>query len=733
MATKSSQVQALMATTRNTTFATPTRQGLTQGNNNWASMYGTALPRTFDTFRSGDFSPMEPILPNPIDIPEAPSGRPRPRRFQFPVGWNLPVGQPGTEGIKLANFQVLRDMAEVGSIPRRAIEICKSDILNMGWQIAPTPAAEKAMQGNPKKRRDFEIRRAELSSFIFNDIDSGNYSGFYEWLNSMMEDLIVLDAVAIHVLPSRGKGSGPLGSNIGSLELIDGSSIRPLLNTWGGRPVPPQPAYQQLIWGVPRVDLMDIINLGPDATIEDLKELNPIIEELTESVDEWSGDQLLYVRQNTRAWTPYGFGPLEQCLLPVSIMMARQTWQWEFYRSGSLPSVFLDPGEMVATAEEARELQEAINMTGGDLGSRHQVIVLPPGSKVMPQKDVPHSDNFDTLMVSEVAMSFGLQISDLGLTPKIGTLQSPSQAKRDAEVALDLTVRRSALPRAHLIERIFTRLIQTQFGQSDMMFSSGVSETGEDVEELQKQWMDRLRGSVCSIDEVRTSLDMDPLGEPWSTVPLAFTSNSIMPLHAEIEMVAQMQNPNTGNTEPTSDAADPSKDQVPVVDTTPSAAGPSGPATAAHDGARSAETSIKNLEADVKKRAEMNNNTKIVYDYLRETYPKDSVEWVSGMKWKLMNNVDIEKISVTGPSTEEDIKSIKKKAKKLRKGKKMNPIVAVDPGEDGLYQVADGHHRTTAAVLADLKSIPAWVGTPKSGNKDDWRKQIMDMQIERAL
>jgi len=729
MATKSSQVQALMATSRGTTIQTPTRQGnpMLQGYNNWASMYGTALPRTFDTFRSGDFSPMEPILPNPIDIPEGPSGRPRPRRFQFPVGWNLPVGQPGTEGIKLANFQVLRDLAEVGSIPRRAIEICKSDILNMEWNIVPTPAAEKAMQGNPSKRKDFEVRRAELWNWIMYEIDPGNYSGFYEWLNAFLEDLIVLDAVSVHVQGTVGKNAGVLGSNVAALELIDGSTIRPLLNTWGAKPLPPQPAYQQLIWGVPRVDLMDIINLGPDATIDDLKELNPIIEELTESVDEWSSDQLLYIRQNTRAWTPYGFGPLEQCLLPVSIMMARQTWQWEFYRSGSLPSVFLDPGEMVATAEEARELQEAINMTGGDLGARHQVIVLPPGAKVMPQKEITQGDSFDTLMVSEVAMAFGLQISDLGLTPKVGTLQSPSQAKRDAEVALDMTVRRSALPRAHLIERIFTRLFQIQFGQADMMFTAGIADAGENVQDVQKQWIDRVNNSIASIDEARVELGMDPLGEPWSTVPLAFTSNSIMPLGAEIEMISRDMNPNTGSSD--NGPADPTRGEQ-VVDPTPQAAGPSGPATASHAASRETESKSFHVTKAKKKQATPLPENDLVHQYLTESYPEDSLDWVHNMSWELQD-VPTENISVTGPSTEEDIEDIKKKAKKLRKGKKMKPIVAVDPGEDGLLQVADGHHRVTAAVLADLSSVPAWVGTPQK--KDDWRRQIMDMQIERDI
>ncbi len=34
-------------------------------------------------------------------------------------------------------------------------------------------------------------------------------------------------------------------------------------------------------------------------------------------------------------------------------------------------------------------------MLGTDIGAKHQVIVLPPGSKVMPQKATDLSDQFD--------------------------------------------------------------------------------------------------------------------------------------------------------------------------------------------------------------------------------------------------------------------------------------------------------------------------------------------------
>jgi 8-oxo-dGTP pyrophosphatase MutT (NUDIX family) len=499
--------------------------------------YMVGLPRPLETFTSGDFSPLAPILPVPIDIPEPPAGRPRPRRWQVPVGFNLPVGQPGTEGIKLAAFQQLRDLAEIPSIGRVCIEIRKSDLLvagnagdDQGWDIVPTSLAQAEMQGNPKKRADFEKRKEEIIQFFHNP-DPDNYDGFESWANALLEDSLVLDAVALHVHPAGGKGNGPVGSDVGALALIDGSTVKPLLDEWGARPSQPAPAYQQYLWSVPRVDLMDILNLGPEATIEDYKDLNPLMDQLAEQTDEWLGSEMVYFRQNPRSWTPYGFGPLEQAIMPITIMQARQQWQWEFFRSGSLPSVFLDPGESIATPEEARQLMQAINQLGGDLAAMHQVIVLPPGAKITEQKPVDLSSDFDTWQTGLICMPFGLAISDLGITPKLASMMSPMEGKMAAASAADRTTRRSALPLARkLATSLFNRLIHGKFGQDDMRWTWGIMEQGESRADKITQAVEMLKASTTTIDETRIAVDLDPLGESWSTIPLQFLPTGVIPM-----------------------------------------------------------------------------------------------------------------------------------------------------------------------------------------------------------
>jgi 8-oxo-dGTP pyrophosphatase MutT (NUDIX family) len=488
------------------------------------------LPRPMQTFTSGDFSPLSPILPVPIDIPEEPNGRPRPRRLQPMVGWNLPIGQPGTEGIKLANFAQLRDLAEIPAIGRTCIEIRKADLIVADYDIVPTPAAQAGMQGNPSKKADWESRKGELMEFFANP-DPDQYDSGDLWLNALFEDNLVLDAVAIYLQPAGGKGNGPAGSSVGALCLQDASLIKPLMDEWGTRPKQPAVAYQQVLWGVPRVDLMDIINLGPDATIEDYKALNPLLDQLTTTGEEWIGSEMIYFKSNPRTWTPYGMGPTEQGIMAISLMLARQTWQSEWFRNGSLPAVFMDPGESIATPEEARQLMQAINQLGGDLANMHQVIVTPPGAKVSPQKPADLSDDIDTWFTSLIAMPFGLSISDLGITPKLSSMMSPAASKNAATQAADQTTRRSAIPLAKKLKTgLFDPLIRGKFGQTDMAWSWGVMDQGETLSDRITDQVALVKASLTSIDEACIALDLKTYNEPWSMVPLQFLPTGVIPM-----------------------------------------------------------------------------------------------------------------------------------------------------------------------------------------------------------
>src|ERR1035437_5948377 len=284
--------------------------------------YGDGLSRDWETFLSGAFGPLTPIRPVGIDSPQE-SGRPEPRRWQYPVGFNMPIGTPGSEpGLKLASFASLRYLADVSSVVRSCVQVRQDEILGVDWDITMTDDAQLAAKGDEKATEDFQIRKREALKF-FKRPDP-NYFDFQEWLGALLEEMFVIDAVSIYLHPSRVPGKGLLGSDLAALDLLSGDTIRPLLDVRGGSPQPPNPAYQQYSWGVPRSDLMGIIS-GTNINELDLNE---------KEVATYRGDQLLYVPLRQRAHTPYGFSCVEMALIPSVTQLRRQEFRLEFFTEG---------------------------------------------------------------------------------------------------------------------------------------------------------------------------------------------------------------------------------------------------------------------------------------------------------------------------------------------------------------------------------------------------------------
>ena len=93
--------------------------------------------------------------------------------------------------------------------------------------------------------------------------------------------------------------------------MIDGAAITPLVAEDGRSPEPPDPAYQQVLHGVPAAD--------------------------------FSSDERLYLPRNPRPHRLYGMSPVEQVALSVNIAIRRDAATLDDYRVGSTPGVFAPP------------------------------------------------------------------------------------------------------------------------------------------------------------------------------------------------------------------------------------------------------------------------------------------------------------------------------------------------------------------------------------------------------
>ncbi|MGW7001421.1 phage portal protein [Streptomyces sp. NPDC054933] len=489
--------------------------------------YGTALPRDPETFLAAAFGPLNPIQPVGIDQPDPDSGRPEPRRYPYQVGWNMPIGEPGSEGLKLAPFNALRTIADSYSVARACINLRIQEIVGLEWDITPTSEAQKAMRGSDAKHRDFAKRRSEALKF-FRRPDPEKYATFNSWLSSLLEEVFVVDALSIYLQPTRASGKGLLGSDLAALCLIAGDSVRPLLDVRGGTPQPPDPAFQIYDYGVPRVDLMTALS-G-----EDIADMGDAL------AAQYRGDQLLYLPYSPRTWTPYGFTPLEQAITPVLAGMNRQQYQLSYFADGSVPGMFISAGSPDATPQQLREMQDAWNAMAGDPAWKHKIIVLPNGSKIDPMRPVPLADQFDEIIMTQVCMAYSVMPMELGISPKVSTTQSVGAANQMAKASEQVNQRKALRPLLKWLKAsIFDFILQEVCGQADMEWMWEGLEEGVDEESEVGLLIQEISYGLKSIDEARVQRGEQPWGLPMTSDPLYMTPTGITPIGAI--------DPNTGN------------------------------------------------------------------------------------------------------------------------------------------------------------------------------------------
>ena len=876
----------------------------------YANSNGPFLPRPERTFTEGAFGPFSPILPVPVDAPPEGADQPDPRLYEYQVGWNLPVGQPGTEGLKLADFSTLRTLANLYSVARTCIQIRKSEIRGLDWDIVPTHEAAKAYQNDHDAMRDFGERRAKAVKF-FRHPDP-DFFNFGSWLDTLLDEVFVYDALSLVLRPKWGKGLGRglLGSDLDCIELISGPTIRPLVGMHGEIPRPPcysedteiltrdgwtlfselkgteevatrskdgvfewqQPTHyvnvaytgpmvqfhgrsidclvtpdhrmlttvgpddwawkrrvrdedghfcrttdgkngvqrewitsaQRLLerkqagnkagirtkrddrlvatsvwhgreltqvtfssagqiftWDEPHDDVH--MTSGPDVPVDvrdnpmtmtgdqfaafmgmylsegglvynaakyDYKftisqtaqgkglteygelikdlfgiphagragwtiyrkvmwrylhqfgcakekfappevlelskrqleiflehywlgdghyaygqkiiatssqrmagNLQEVIQKLGYSASAvfrkdgccrlgirktaypeynaheaeysgrvycvtvpngvvyvrrnghsvWSGnspayqqflygvprsdymtlmtqrdieegglsdaevasfrkDQLLYLPMLRQRWTPYGMPPIERALIPVMSGLQKQGFQLDYFREGTVPAVYISPGDPNITPNQVRELQDALNAIAGDPAWHHKIIVLPPGSKVEPQRPVDLSDQFDEMVITQVCMAFDVNPIELGILPNVSSTASPFAAKEMAQASRNIHERVSTKPTLKFLCAIFDDILHRVCGQDDMKFTFEGLQEEADQAAVTDLLVKQVQYGIRSVDEARGEIELPPWGEQETSEPVVFTQMGPVPFKMALPLMeAQMQ------------------------------------------------------------------------------------------------------------------------------------------------------------------------------------------------
>lgn len=425
------------------------------------------------------------------------------RVFDFPIGWNLQSRPRASEPF---GFAELRAFANV-ELVRLAIETRKDQVERLDWRVRPKH--ERRLRGRvPRTPRSAaqEGRIKAIEAFLRKP---DGVTLFAPWLRLLIEDLLVLDAPAIEMRRDRA-------SRLVGMDVVPGDTITRLVDATGRTPLPPLPAYQQIIKG----------QVWADLTTRDL----------------------LYLPRNVRPGKMYGFSVVEQIIVTINTAMRRQAAQLAHFASGNTPPGLINaPQEW--TPQQLKDYQDWFDARmKGQPDQRAGILWGPHGSKYQPFKDPPLKDDFDEWLARVVCYAFSL--------PPTPFIKQMNKSTSDNDQERSLT--EGLEPLLLWIKRFLDDVIATEFGDPDLEFDW---QTAADIDPKVQAEIDDtyLRNGSLLIDEVREGLGREPI--PGGDAARIYTADGAiridqLDVHAEAKLTAMSQPRPGPNADPARDGDD---------------------------------------------------------------------------------------------------------------------------------------------------------------------------------
>jgi hypothetical protein len=470
--------------------------------NQIAQNYGNSTPLPRNPWLAAvPFGPGTPITPGAIN-PVREDGRPDPRRYEYQVAQNINVTET-----RLVPFKTLRASADQIDILRRCIEVIKNKVTGLDWDIVlGTDASEKiaatsggdhvrAMAKAREKYTD-EINRMRM---FWENPDRANGLTFSDWLMIALEEILVIDAWAIW--PQRS-----VGGDLYGLQILDGSTIKPLLDDRGMRPMAPNAAFQQILYGFPRAEF----TANDDDPSAD---------------GEFTSDDLQYLVRNRRTTSVYGFSPTERALPLADIYLRRQQWIRAEYTDGVLPELMFTTDENWGTNPDLLRAYENIfnDDLAGQTQQRKRLRLLPAGMTPVQFEGYGEKfkDTLDDYLITSICGHYGVQPAEIGFAPK-GGLGGAGFEEGRAESAEAIGTQ----PLVNWISKMLTNISYTYLGMPrELEFKLMTSKRLDNETNARKNQIEVTSGGK-TINERRSELGLPLLDTPQADMPILMAGAS---------------------------------------------------------------------------------------------------------------------------------------------------------------------------------------------------------------
>lgn len=386
---------------------------------NW--MYQYMAPQTDPSYM---YVPGAPIRPVPGITP--PQG---PRQYQYDVGYNIAQLPRSGETYSFADLRALASMYY-------GIQMCQQvwyDYINkLELVIEPRPDLMEEDMDGTLYQDDIQFYQ---EFFAYPDKDHDLHS----WMQMAVRDQLEIDAVAIYIRKDRA--GRPY-----ALDLLDGATIKPLIDDRGRKPQPPFPAYEQFVYGVPACFL--------------------------------TSEDLIYFKETERVDSVYGMSRVEKIILNVNMALRKQTKDLARFTDGTVPQGVIQPAMDIQWSQEEIEAyeQQFNNLLAGNDEMRARIKILPRGFEYLKTDDPDIHIDFDTFILNTTASNYGITMAELAFTQDVN--------RSSGETQENVVYRRAMAPLMNRYAKMFTGILH-KFFQDDRFI---VKWKGfEEVEDFQAQ------------------------------------------------------------------------------------------------------------------------------------------------------------------------------------------------------------------------------------------------------
>lgn len=355
-------------------------------------------------------------------------------------------------------FDALRRFSYQYDVARAAINRRKRQLNGLEWSIVSSDKNDKTDYSKITDQLEKDFKKI------------GGYKvRFRELMDTMVDDLLVLDAVAIYKRPNIGGG-------LYNLQPVDAATIVLEVDESGGTPMPPETAYKQIIRG--------------------------------KEVATFTADEMYYEMMNARTYTPYGLAPLESLILGVSAALKSEMYNLHLLTEGNIPQGFFGvPKDW--SPDQIKEFQTLWDAAlSGDTRATSKLKFVPSGdgatgyTPAVKPEDMKYKE-FQEWLMKKTCMMFEIQPQELGFTDTVN--------KATGEVQQDIGQSDGLIPLAKFFEEIFTDVIQEDLGYEQLKFKYEGLEAHDEKREAEVAEI-KIRSGQKTIDEVRQARGEDPLG-----------------------------------------------------------------------------------------------------------------------------------------------------------------------------------------------------------------------------